>query len=278
MRRWWQLRALVDAMRVLPRQQTGGCERHELPGELIVSLTSYPPRFATLHLTLRCLLAQKVRPDRLILWIGHDDLALLPPSVLKLQRAGLEIRRCNDLRSFSKLVHALDEFPDAYIVTADDDLYYPADWLEQLVSAFDPSRREILCRRAHRVVRRPSGELAPYRQWPYDVEEGAKAPSMDIMPTGVGGVLYPPQSLHRMATDRGAFERLCPKGDDLWFHWCARMAGTPARKVGGKMRLVNWPASQSSALCFDNGDGGGNDRMIRALEAELGNELLGIAA
>jgi hypothetical protein len=44
------------------------------------------------------------------------------------------------------------------------------------------------------------------------------------------------------------------------------------------MRLVNWPASQSSALGFDNGDGGGNDRMIRALEAELGNELLGIAA
>jgi hypothetical protein len=266
---------LLDALRARP----GGGQPHRLPGELIVSLTSYPGRFATLHLTLRCLLAQDVRPDRLILWLAGEDIPRLPNSVRKLERAGLEIRPCDDLRSFSKLIHALESFPDAYIVTADDDLHYPEDWLGRLVGAFDPFRLEILCRRAHRVVRRPTGELAPYRQWPYDVQDqGAKTPSTDIMPTGVGGVLYPPRSLHPIVTDRATFGRLCPRGDDLWFYWCARMAGTKARKVGGKMRLVNWPGSQSSALCFDNGDGGGNDRMIRALEAELGNELWGIAA
>ena len=37
---------------------------HGLPGPLIVSLTSYGPRLASLHLTLKCLLRQSVRPSR----------------------------------------------------------------------------------------------------------------------------------------------------------------------------------------------------------------------
>jgi hypothetical protein len=274
-RAWRQLRAVIDALNA----RLGKGRAHRLPGELIVSLTSYPARFATLQLTLRCLLAQEVRPDRVILWIAHQDIGQLPKSVRRLERAGLEIRSCDELRSFNKLVHALDAFPNAYLVTADDDLHYSRDWLGQLTAAFDPARLEIICHRAHRVMRDRTGALAPYRQWPYDVQDAAaRRASTDIMPTGVGGVLYPPRSLHPLVTDRSLFQRLCPRGDDLWFYWCARMAGTPARKIGGKMRLINWPGSQASALCFDNGDGGGNDRMIRALEAELGNEVLGLAA
>jgi hypothetical protein len=47
------------------------------------------------------------------------------------------------------------------------------------------------------------------------------------------------------------------------------MAGTLHKKVGGKMRLVSWPGSQASSLWSEN-EAGRNDRMIAALEAELG--------
>jgi len=102
---------------------------HNLGSELIVSLTSHPPRFPTLHLTLGCLLDQSFRADRVILWIAHDDMALLPAAVRKLERRGLEIRACDDIRSYKKLVPALEAFPHAFIVTADDDLELAPDWL-----------------------------------------------------------------------------------------------------------------------------------------------------
>ena len=112
---------------------------HWLPGRLVVSLTSYPKRFKGLATTLKTLLSQEVRPDFVVLWIYKDDAHLLPPNVLRLRSKGLSIRIVDvDMRSYLKLVPALAEFDDAYIVTADDDIYYPRDWLSMLVSAVKP--------------------------------------------------------------------------------------------------------------------------------------------
>jgi hypothetical protein len=91
-------------------------------------------------------------------------------------------------------------------------------------------------------------------------------PSMDIMPTTGAGALFPPHVLPDFATDRSLFGRLCPDGDDVWFWWCARLAGTPIRKVGGVNSLFTWPGSQESTL-WEVNRAGGNDRMIQALSA-----------
>src|ERR1700733_9463682 len=65
---------------------------HSLPGKLIVSVTSFPPRFGTLALALRSLLRQTVTADQTVLWIVHKDMPLLPRNVLALQSDGLTIR------------------------------------------------------------------------------------------------------------------------------------------------------------------------------------------
>jgi hypothetical protein len=113
-------------------------------------------------------------------------------------------------------------------------------------------------------------------QWEHRVTDpSARAPSTDIMAETGGGALYPPGSLHPIVSDRSLFRRLCPDADDLWFYWCARMAGTLHRKVGPKSRLVSWAGSQSRTLWESNREGG-NDRMIRALEEEFGIDVLGL--
>jgi hypothetical protein len=241
---------------------------HGLPGELIVSLTSYPARFDTLHLTLGCLLDQSVKADRTILWIAHQDIHTLPRPVRELAERGLEIRACDDLRSFKKLVPALEAFPTAFIATADDEIYYPRRWLERL--AMESEEGVITCHRAHRMKRTPDGRLQSYLEWDFAVEDKrARKPSTDIMPTGVAGTLYPPGSLDGRVLDRDLFLELCPSGDDLWFAWCARMARTKFKQVGTKYRLITWSGSQDTSLWADN-QTGGNDRMIRALEDQLG--------
>ena len=241
---------------------------HGLPGELIVSLTSYPARFDTLHLTLGCLLDQSVKADRTILWIAHQDIHTLPRPVRELAERGLEIRACDDLRSFKKLVPALEAFPTAFIVTADDDIYYPRGWLKPLVSNAEAG--VVTCRRAHLIRRFSDGRLRPYLEWDFDTQETeAGKLSFDILPTTGAGVLYPPNSLHPSVLDRDRFLNLCQDGDDLWFAWAARMAGSSFKKVGSTFRIVTWPRTQHSSL-WESNRTGGNDRMIRALEDQLG--------
>ena len=123
---------LRRAQRAVSRFPTvTGRKPHELGAPLIVTLTSYPPRFPTLGATLRSLLDQTVQADRTILWLAEQDLALLPDDVIVLKDFGLEIRTCADLRSYKKLIPALQAFPDAWFATADDDVYYRPDWLEE---------------------------------------------------------------------------------------------------------------------------------------------------
>ncbi len=48
---------------------------------------------------------------------------------------GLTIDWCEDIKSYKKLIPTLKKYPDAIIVTADDDLIYDNKWLEQLYNA-----------------------------------------------------------------------------------------------------------------------------------------------
>ncbi|MDQ3479320.1 MAG: glycosyltransferase family 2 protein [Pseudomonadota bacterium] len=269
--RWW--RARLQALRAgLGARSTP--RPHELGGKLLVSLTSYPARFETLPLTLRSLLRQNLHADEVILWIAHGDLALLPRQVRDLESAGLSIRGCDDLRSYKKLIFALAENPGAFIVTADDDIFYPPTWLERLVEAFDPAQPAITCMRAHRLRSGADGSLAPYQSWGWEVrDEASSRASVDILPTGNGGILYPPQSLHPDVLDREAFLQLAPTADDLWFYWMGRRAGSRYKVADTSFRLIAWPYPEDQTLAGQNIEGG-NDRQIRALEARYGNPMM----
>jgi hypothetical protein len=253
----------------LPAASPAQAKPHGLPGELIVSLTSYPARFDTLHLGIHSLLDQTIRPDRVILWVSHADAAAVPRKVRALERRGLEVRPVADTRSYKKLVDALANFPEAFIATADDDIYYARDWLETLVAAVEPGVNAVICHRAHRIPAAHGG-LPPYLSWQWDVQdEAARQPSVNLVATGVGGILYPPRVLHPDTTDSAAFMSLCPRGDDLWFYWMARRTGATYRKVGGPFTQKMLPGSQEDAL-FNTNSGGAYDEQITRLGARYG--------
>ncbi len=237
---------------------------HGLPGDLVVSLTSYPKRFPTLHLTLRCLLSQTVAPDRVILWITAEDAAQLPASVTDLKSQGLEIRFCKDMRSYKKIVPALLAFPTAYIVTADDDVYYSQRWLEQLVER--ASERTVVCHRAHSVAFDDAGRIEPYSKWSFDVSETQGM----LFPTGVGGVLYGPRSLSPETVDEDKFTNLCPQGDDIWLFWMGRRVGSTYIKTKRPWVEFPWKGSQASALHLTNVGTGRNDEQISKVTSHYG--------
>lgn len=242
---------------------------HELPGKLVVSLTSYPPRYATLAPTLKALLTQSMKPDHVVLWLYEPEAALLPPEVRDLTSRGLEIRTFpRNIGPLTKILPALTAFPGAFIATADDDIAYRADWLERLVNEWSGKTNEIVCHRAHRIKFSAAGAPAPYAEWRFEVP--GPLTSTDIFPTGVGGVLYPPGSLPPETLDEATYQSLCPKQDDLWLYWMGRRAGALYKKTSYNKDLLLWPDSQKVALMDENLYSGGNDVKIAALIGRFG--------
>nr|WP_299360266.1 glycosyltransferase [uncultured Paracoccus sp.] len=235
---------------------------HGLRAPLIVSLTSYPARFRALHLVLRSLVTQSVRADRVILWLDAEDETRLPPEAVV---PGVEVRSCPNWRSYKKIVPTLLEWPDAYIVTADDDLYYDRDWLMKLVSRADAG---VVCHRAHRIALDNVGYPRPYGEW----QRNITAPDQGelVFPTGVGGVLYAPGVFHDDVCRSDLFQTLAPSADDVWLYWMHRLRGSRPAKVGGRFRITEWHGSQAANLRSGNLEGGGNDRAIQAMIARYG--------
>lgn len=237
---------------------------------LVVSLTSHAPRFATLTPTLKSLMLQTMRPERVVLWIGHRDVPLIPAEVRALVEAGLEIRACEDLGPHTKYVHALREWPDARIAICDDDTYYRPEWLADLVADDRPG--EIPCHRIHRIALDEDGFPEPYRLWEHDCE--ARDASRLNFPTGVGGALLRRDRFDDRVLDIHAARALCPTTDDLWLYAMARLAGTRFRLAGPYEPLVVWRTSQDTALWRTNVVEGANDRAMAAVVARFGVESL----
>ena len=276
LQRWWKRRAerrkvALAMMEIARFPKHSHAPKHRLPGELIVSLTSYPARFGTLHLTIKSLLDQTVRPDRIILWIGTSAIGEIPPEVREFEGGIFSIRACDDVGSFTKIVPALIACPDAFLITADDDNYYPDFWLERLVAAYDSHNPTIVYHRGHRPTFLADGKLAPYREWDREViDSRSLKPGTSVMPTGVGGVLYPPGSLPVETTDLNLIRQLCSTCDDSWLYFMWRKAGWTAKRTPTRMpALIDWPKTQKQSLRKFH-RGGMKDEHLRALSEHFG--------
>jgi hypothetical protein len=237
---------------------------HRLPKPLIVSLTSYPPRFHTLGLTLRCLLAQSIRADQTILWIADQDRQAVTEDIAALAEQGIIIRYCDDVRSHKKYTYAFREFADCFVVTADDDAYYWPEWLEELVGGYRSDAREFACLRAHKINFAGSGTPESYDRWEHNTDDSRASPG--IFPTGLGGVLYQPAAMHPDVTNLDRAMALTPTADDLWLYWMARRAGFCFRKIGPRRRFHNWTGTQTQSLYQVNAVcANGNDVQVKAM-------------
>lgn len=94
-----------------------------------ISLTSYGARLNAVHMAIRSLLMQSVRPSKVLLYLDESiQKDTLSDDLVDLEQYGLEIRMgYEDLGPHKKYLFAFQEFPDSLIITADDDLIYPAD-------------------------------------------------------------------------------------------------------------------------------------------------------
>ena len=167
--------------------------------QVIVSMTSFPAAIKYAAGAVRSILDGSVLPDKLVLYLtfsqfGDDG---LPQELIELANASpvFEIRNYDrDIRSYRKLIPALQDFPDAIIVTVDDDVRYHKNMLRDLLRLHGLMPRAVL---AHRAKLMKPGE--PYRRWRkyrwYHFLFKRIHSGFTNIGTGVGGILYPPHCL-----------------------------------------------------------------------------------
>ena len=242
-----------------------------IPPRLIVSLTSYPERMVDIHYCLYSLLNQSHKPDMLILWLGEEQFPNkeqdIPKAVLDLQENGLTIKWHKNIKAYTKLIPTLKEYPEDIIVTADDDIFYPNDWLEKLYSAYIQDKSMIHCHRAHYLTL-TDGKLLPYNQWQKDISN--VIPSYFNFFTGVGGVLYPSsRCLYKDILNEEAFSQLSPYNDDIWFWAMAVLQGTKINVVENNITYINpnreLAINGTTALSHINVAQNKNDKQIAAV-------------
>lgn len=248
--------------------------------ERIVSLTTIPERIGEIHVCIDSLLRQSLKPDMVLLWLNMSEVSgrpvvrpdTLPRSLTRLVDRGLTIDWCPNIGPYCKLVPTLRKYPEATVVTADDDICYPSYWLQELVEAKNREPQYVHCHRAHRMTYGDDGALFPYNQWE-TYAEGHFEPSFDIFPTGVGGVIYAPGDLHPDVLDEKAFLELCPKADDIWFKAMSLRNGVMCKRVpGGRFKdyRCSMHTCRKSSLRKDNVHGGGNDEQIQRVAGRYG--------
>lgn len=240
--------------------------------EIIVSLTTYGRRFDDVCFTIESLMQQTLKPNRIVLWIDALTMQQLIPESLRTQCGrGLEIFETEDIRSYKKLIPSLNAFPEAAIITVDDDVIYDFDLIERLVRAHIKNPYNIYAGRVHSMTFDERGKLDPYDRWNWSV---ATSPKRNFI-TGVGGVLYPPHSLNSEVMNVKVFSEICPTADDVWFTAMAKLNGTEihkiiTRNIKGVDFVSNYEMENDGLNKINTGSNGRNDIQISAVFSKYG--------
>ena len=135
---------------------------------IIVSLTSFPERINEVPYCIYSLLNQNLKPKKVVLWLASEEFPNkendLPSQLLDFLDYGFDIMWCDNLKSFKKLIPSLKEFHSNIIVTADDDVFYPNNWLESLYNTYLLNLDSIICTRC-RKIKIKDNTLDKYETW-----------------------------------------------------------------------------------------------------------------
>lgn len=253
-------------------KEVGVTGNSDLQEPVIVSLTSFPQRINIVVKTIKTLLTQTMKPDMVILWLAPEQFPNgekdLPDELLDLKQYGLTIDWYKDIRSYKKIIPSLKKYPNAVIITTDDDIYYAPDTVETLYNSYLEHRDEIQAHRCDWLKISPppiKGGNDAYdvqltwektRELYLDKHRG-KASFFNRL-TGYGAVLYPPNCFYKDVLDEDIIKNTIPTHDDIWLWAMAVLNGVKTRLVKGYSESINYVEdSQQYGLCKVNKKGVG---------------------
>ncbi len=185
--------------------------------KIILTCTTTIDRLNIFFYGIQSLLKQSIKPDLFIVNLSEENFLLNGninvPNWLINDNIKLNITK--DIGPYTKLIPTLD-FADEedLIITADDDILYHEKWLESLVENARAYPNNIICARARLMKKNIFKKWTNYNNWKIVKEE---CTSIDLLPLGVGGIVYKKKLLDLDFLLKSEFQKIAPNTDDLWF-------------------------------------------------------------
>lgn len=217
---YWQLYKLLKKHLHLKFQNISYKKNYEINknNNIVVSLTSIPQRIDCVHLVIKTILCQSLKPSKIVLWLGTELFPEkeknLPNSLIKLKEFGLIISFCEDIKPHTKYYYAFKKYKNNLIITIDDDIYYPHNMIEKLYEYHKKFPKAIIANRV-REIKIIDNKFAPYRSWPIN-EYIDCYPTNKLLATGVGGVLYNNSTQLNDYLNKNYIEDVALTVDDIW--------------------------------------------------------------
>lgn len=271
----FKTRSLYLEDKILNSSKSGISDERYCEHEVIVSLASYSKRLDEVALTIESLMHQTMQPNRIILNLDPSEKNHpLSMAIQRQMKRGLTVNYADtEIRSYKKLIPVLEQYPEAIIITVDDDVLYNYDVVERLFDSYLKNPDKVSALRVHTIKFDKEGKPVSYNDW--DMEKVTTNNSKHIFPTGVGGILYPPHVLPKEVFNMEVYMDLCKTADDVWFHAMALKNGksfvkAPSKSSRGTDYVMNTGVQDIALYNINTGENALNDKQIKAVYEKYG--------
>jgi hypothetical protein len=240
---------------------------------IIVTLTSFPQRIDKLWLVIESIFRQRLKPDKIIIWLSldqFDSFDCLPNNLKQQVGRGLEIRLVsNDLRSHKKYYYALKEFPEDKLILIDDDIFYDSNLIKSLVDCSVLNPDTVIARYCKKMLWENS-YLCSYKKMNLIFEE--QPASNAIFFGSGGGTLITKNMLDEDVFNIDLFTSLTPTADDVWLNAMCRLKGVRVKCIGHLTNYLGVKSNLNITLDSINNGQNQNDVQIRNVQNYYFNE------
>lgn len=198
---------------------------------IILSCTTTFERERLFYFTYQSLCQQSLKPDLFLINISQDSYLSdsgfdqVPEWLANNLQENIKINWVDNTGPYRKLIPAIElAKDDDVIITADDDVLYHEEWLENMIKSSGENPGHIIAGRGRSMKKNMFGYWQNYDNWDYISN---KAVSKFILPIGCDGVLYKKSFFDLDFLLDESYLDICPKTDDLWFKMASLRKETP---------------------------------------------------
>ena len=198
--------------------------------DIIVTLTSFGSRCnKRLAICLESLATQSIRPLAINCYLTYDDINNLCSDLIKLKSKYKFIYfiETDDYRSHKKYLPLLNSGYKGWFVTADDDIYYPENWLESLSQS--KSKKYVAAVRCHRITFTDS-KPNHYIDWQYCINDSTTT-DPNVFGTSGAGILFHTDYFKSINLNFDYISKHFLRCDDVYLYFAIRRNNLCYKKI-----------------------------------------------
>lgn len=226
--------------------------------EVIVSVTTTKARLNLFFYSFQSLRKQTYSQFKIFVFLSKesylfdDGIDIVPDWITGKNVQIVFVKNSGPYRKLLPIINSTAD--DDIIITVDDDVLYPDDWVQNVVRLAIQQPSRIVCGRARVIKRNFFGKFQNYTNWSVcdEVDVG-----LNLLPIGCAGVVYRKYLLDLYFLSDEAHVKYAPTSDDIWFKVASLRKNTeiyvdPKLEAGNIYLTHNFGLEKINIYSIDN--------------------------